>query len=76
MPVTKIYRYYPKKIVLLSVLGNSTLLYGEELREEIKQKLDVPSYEILKSITMNLLISLVSIIISPSKGFNSIRYVL
>ena len=66
--------FAPKKIVLLSALDNSTLLFGEDLRDEVKQKLEVPPYEMIKSIAMNFMISLVSIIIAPIKTFNSIKY--
>ncbi|MFX1257547.1 MAG: hypothetical protein ACFFAN_06800 [Promethearchaeota archaeon] len=64
----------PKKIVLGSVVDNSNKLYGLDLRENIKKKVEIPSFEMVKSIIMNLIISIFSTVLSPLKSLNSIKY--
>jgi hypothetical protein len=66
--------FAPSKIVLSSVIDNSTLLYGEDSREEIKNKIKIPFHDMIKSIIMNLMISIFSIVISPFSSLNSIKY--
>jgi predicted nucleotidyltransferase len=66
--------FAPSKIVLCSVIDNSTLLYGEDSREEIKNKINIPFHDMIKSIIMNLMISIFSIVISPFSSLNSIKY--
>jgi predicted nucleotidyltransferase len=59
--------FAPKKLVLCSVVDNSTVLWGEDLRDLIKEKVEIEPYDVVKSITMNLLISLLCILFSPLK---------
>ena len=66
--------FAPSKIVLCSVIDNSTILYGEDLRKKVKSNIKIPFYDMLKSIIMNLIISIFSIIIIPFKKLNSIKY--
>jgi len=63
--------FAPKKIILSSVVDNSSVLWGEDLRELVKDKVEIEPYDMIKSITMNLLISLLSILFSPLKVFKS-----
>jgi len=59
--------FAPKKLVLSSVVDNSTVLWGEDLRDLVKEKVEIESFDMVKSITMNLLISLLCILFSPLK---------
>ena len=61
--------FAPKKLVLSSVVDNSTVLWGEDLRDLVKEKVEIDPYDMIKSITMNLLISLLCILFSPLKIF-------
>ncbi len=74
--VNKVFTYLfaPSKIVLSSVIDNSIILYGEDSREEVKNKIKIPFRDMLKSIIMNLMISIFSIVISPFSSLNSIKY--
>lgn len=66
--------FAPRKIVLCSVLDNSTILYGEDSRDIVRQKLVVPPFDIIKSTAMNLIISIFSLGISPIKSLGSMKY--
>ena len=66
--------FAPSRIVLSSVIDNSTLLYGEDSREEVKNKIKIPFYDMIKSILMNLIIAVFSIVITPFSSLNSIKY--
>jgi hypothetical protein len=59
--------FAPKKLVLSSVVDNSTVLWGEDLRDLVKEKVEIEPFDMVKSITMNLLISLLWILFSPLK---------
>ena len=66
--------FAPSKIVLSSVIDNSTLLYGEDSREEVKNEIKIPFRDMIKSILMNLIISVFSVVITPFSSLNSIKY--
>ncbi len=66
--------FAPKRIVMASVIDNSEMLYGEDLRTSIKHEVDIPPFDMIKSVIMNLMISLFSLLISPLKSSNSIKY--
>ncbi len=74
--VNKLISYFvaPRKIVLASVIDNSCILYGEDIREIAKNKIEIPPFEMIKSTSMNLMISIFSIFISPFKSLNAINY--
>ena len=63
----------PKKIVLCSVVANSSLLYGNDLREIVK-KIKISPLDMIKSLFMNLIVLFLSIPTSMLKSFNSIKY--
>jgi len=65
----------PKKIVLCSAIDNSTVLYGEDLRN-LKKTIDIPHLDMIKSTAMNLIISIFSIGIIPLKKLHPIKYAL
>ncbi|MFX1383722.1 MAG: nucleotidyltransferase domain-containing protein [Promethearchaeota archaeon] len=66
--------FAPSKIVLCSVIDNSTLIYGIDLRESVKNNIKIPFYDMIKSIIMNMMIAIFSIVITPFKNLNSIKY--
>ena len=68
--------FAPREIVLCSVIDNSTILYGQDIRERAKQNITIPPFDMLKSMTMNLLISLFAIAISPFKHLKPMKYCL
>ncbi|MFW9877554.1 MAG: hypothetical protein ACFFG0_31080 [Candidatus Thorarchaeota archaeon] len=74
--VNKVFSYIfaPRKIVLGNVLTNSIILYGEDLREKIRPKIQITIQEMFKSIVMNLMISLFSLAISFLKGLRPTKY--
>lgn len=59
--------FAPKKLVISSVVDNSAVLWGEDLRDLVKEKVEIEPFDMVKSITMNLLISLLCILFSPLK---------
>lgn len=63
--------FAPKKIVLSSVIDNSIVLWGEDQRSLIKKKIEISSTDIFKSLIMNLLIVVFSILFTPLKIFNT-----
>ncbi|KKN39686.1 hypothetical protein LCGC14_0740840 [marine sediment metagenome] len=66
--------FAPRNIVLGNVLINSSILYGDDLRDKIKPKIHITPLEVLKSTIMNLMISIFSIAISFLRNLNSIKY--
>ena len=65
----------PKKIVLHSILVNSDIIYGLDLREGVKKKIaEISPLDMIKSITMNLIISLFAILLLLLKSFDSAKY--
>ncbi len=74
--VNKAIAYFvaPRNIVLASVIDNSYILYGEDIREIAKNKIVIPPFEMIKSTSMNLMISIFSIFIAPFKSLNAINY--
>ena len=66
--------FAPRNIVLGNVIQNSTILFGEDLRNSIKSKIKINIREIFKSTVMNLFISFFALLIGPSKELNSIKY--
>jgi hypothetical protein len=66
--------FAPKNIVLGNVIQNSTILYGTDLRGVIKRKIHISIIEMFRSMVMNLFISGFSILISPLKSLNGMKY--
>ena len=66
--------FAPRKIILGNILINSSILYGDDLREKIRPKIQITFFEMIKSTIMNLMISLFSIVISFLKNLNSVKY--
>jgi predicted nucleotidyltransferase len=66
--------FAPRKIVLGNVLLNSSILYGEDLREKIKSKVQITIQEMFRSTVMNIMISLFSLVISFLKELNPTKY--
>ncbi len=66
--------FAPRKIVLGSVLINSAPLYGADLRELIRPKIQITFQEMFRSTVMNLMISLFSLAISFLRGLNPTKY--
>jgi len=66
--------FAPRKIVLCSVIDNSTILYGEDLRDIARQKVIIPPFDMIKSTVMNMIISIFSIGISPLKSLGAMKY--
>lgn len=64
----------PKNIVLCSVVTNSEILYGLDLRENVKERIKISPLDMIKSMCMNLIISLFAIPLSLLKSFNSAKY--
>ena len=66
--------FAPRNIVLGNVISNSTTLYGDDLKEKIKTRIQINFFEMIKSIVMNLMISFFSILISVFKNLDPTRY--
>ncbi|MGV9197734.1 MAG: nucleotidyltransferase domain-containing protein [Promethearchaeia archaeon] len=66
--------FAPRKIVLSSVIDNSNVLYGKDLRDIVKEGIKIPPVEMIKSTTMNLMISIFSIFITPFKNLDPTKY--
>ncbi|MEE9378157.1 MAG: hypothetical protein V3V33_08985, partial [Candidatus Lokiarchaeia archaeon] len=66
--------FAPRKIVLGNILLNSSILYGDDLREEVRPKIQITVQEMFRSTVMNLMISLFSIAISFLKNLNPTKY--
>lgn len=68
--------FAPANIVLSSALDNSSILYGEDQRDSVKSRVTVRPYDMFKSIFMNTIISLSSIVLIPFKNLDSMRFML
>ena len=66
--------FAPRNIVLGYVIQNSTILYGEDLRNSIRHKIKISVREIFRSMVMNLFISFFALLLGPRKELNSIKY--
>ncbi len=66
--------FAPRNIVLSSVLINSTILYGNDLRNVIRKKIKVSVFEMFKSMVMNIFISFFSLLLFPFRKLNSIKF--
>jgi hypothetical protein len=68
----------PKKLVLLNVIDNSAVIYGEDMREEVKGQFSDSFFifDVIKSLLMNLTISVFSLVLIPFKKLDPIKYVL
>ena len=66
--------FAPRHIVLSNVIINSTVLYGADLRKIISKNIKVYVFEMFKSLVMNLFISFFSLLLSPVKKLNSIKF--
>ncbi|NVM35039.1 MAG: hypothetical protein HWN81_05555 [Candidatus Lokiarchaeota archaeon] len=66
--------FAPRKIVLGNIITNSSVLYGADLRDEIRPKIQITMQEMFRSTVMNIMISLFSIAISFLKNLNPIKY--
>lgn len=66
--------FAPRNIVLGSVVTNSTTLYGKELRDKIRPRIQIKFIEMIKSTIMNLMISLFSILLTLFKRLQPIKY--
>ncbi len=66
--------FAPRNIVLGNVIQNSTILFGEDLRDSIRPKIKITVREIFRSTVMNLFISFFALLIGPRKELNSIKY--
>jgi len=64
----------PKKIVLCNIISNNMILYGLDLQEIVKKDIQISALEIIKSMLMNLLLSLFSIPTSLFKSFSSMKH--
>ena len=66
--------FAPRHIVLGNVLINSSILYGEDLREDLRPKIKISIQEMFRSTVMNLMISLFSLAISFLKSLKPTKY--
>ena len=66
--------FAPRNIVLSNVIQNSTILYGDDLRNIIRPKIKISVREMFRSTVMNLMISFFALLIAPRKELNSIKY--
>jgi predicted nucleotidyltransferase len=66
--------FAPRNIVLGNVLSNSKTLYGDDLRDRLKSKIQITFLEMIKSTIMNLMISFFSIIISLFRKLDPTKY--
>jgi len=66
--------FAPRNIVLGNVIQNSTILFGDDLRNILKSKIKISIREIFRSTVMNLFISFFALLIGPIKELNSIKY--
>lgn len=66
--------FAPKKIVTSSVVDNSIVIYGHDLRNILKEQIVIPTFDMIKSVIMNLVIAIFAIVISPFYKFNPIKY--
>ena len=65
--------FAPRKIVTNNVIDSNKTLYGVPINRLIERP-KIPTWEILKSLVMNLMISFFSLLISPFRSLNAIKY--
>ncbi|MBD3341320.1 MAG: hypothetical protein GF353_19600 [Candidatus Lokiarchaeota archaeon] len=68
--------FAPKKIVLCSIIANSNVIYGLDLREIVNKNVKISPFDMIKSLVMNLVISLSTIPISRLRYLNFMKYLL
>ncbi|MFX1315160.1 MAG: hypothetical protein ACFE9T_04805 [Promethearchaeota archaeon] len=66
--------FAPRNIVLGNILSNSTILFGEDLRNRIRPKIRITFLEMIRSTIMNLMISIFSMGISVFKNYDPTKY--
>ncbi|MFX1410231.1 MAG: hypothetical protein ACFFA6_07755 [Promethearchaeota archaeon] len=66
--------FAPRNIVLGNILLNSTILFGEDLRNQIRPKIHITFLEMIRSTIMNLMISIFSMGISVFKSYDPTKY--
>ena len=66
--------FAPRNIVLGNVIQNSTILFGEDLRNKLRPNIKISFVEMIRSTIMNLFISFFALLIGPIKDLNSIKY--
>ncbi|MFX0001687.1 MAG: hypothetical protein ACFE9Q_13605 [Candidatus Hodarchaeota archaeon] len=66
--------FAPRNIVLGNILINSSILYGEDLREDIRPNIQITFQEMFRSTVMNLMICLFSLAISFLRNLNPTKY--
>ena len=66
--------FAPRNIVLGNVIQNSTILYGDDLRNILRSKIKISVREIFRSTVMNLFISFFALLIGPRKELNSMKF--
>ncbi len=66
--------FAPRNIVLGNVIQNSTILYGDDLRNKLRPKIKISIREMFRSTVMNLFISFFALLIGPRKELDSIKY--
>ncbi len=66
--------FAPKKIVLCSIVANSSIIYGMDLRQIVKDRIEISPLDIIKSTFMNFVISIFSIPLLFLKSINSPKY--
>jgi len=68
----------PEKLVLLNMLENSILIYGDDFRDGVSKMLEGLSLTltIIKSLFLNMIISIFSIVLIPFKQLSPIKYIL
>jgi len=66
--------FAPRNIVLGNVIQNSTILFGDDLRYQLRPKIKISIREMIRSTVMNLFISFFALLIGPIKDLNSIKY--
>ena len=66
--------FAPRNIVLGNVLTNSTTLYGNDIKDKIRPKIQITFLEMIKSTIMNLMISFFSIVLSLRKKLDPTKY--
>ena len=66
--------FAPRNIVLGNVVQNSTILYGDDLRNDLRKNIKISIREMIRSSVMNLFISFFALLIGPIKELNSMKY--
>ncbi|MFX0046644.1 MAG: hypothetical protein ACFE8G_00610 [Candidatus Hermodarchaeota archaeon] len=66
--------FAPRNIVIGNVIQNSTILFGDDLRNILRPKIKISIREMIRSTVMNLFISFFALLLGPRKDLNSIKY--